>query len=187
MKPSNIFLESISIIVIGGCDEKEYFKDVEILGDNQNCRAPDFPKAVFGHPSVFQIGEEIVACGGIRNRGECFRIGEKNWLPFINLTNYRTHASSVSMSSRSFIFGGRYSRLSSEILQHNSDTWQQGPEIPYPGIESSCVIRLSENELIIIGGYTQNIAILNTENNTWRNTTIQLESIKFGHRCIYFM
>ena len=73
-------------------------------------------------------------------------------------------------------------------MRHDQEIWKEGPEIPDFGLDSGCGVRISDKELLIIGGYnTENrILRLTTDDDTWHETSIQLPHPKIYHRCIVY-
>ena len=84
-----------------------------------------------------------------------------------------------------YILGGdnSFSQTTSEFLPTGSTTWQVGPNIP-EGFTKGCAVKVSESELILIGGYrTRNRIIkLNVKTNVWTKLG-ELQEGRYAHAC----
>ena len=75
-------------------------------------------------------------------------------------------ASAETMPTGTYIFGSETSPTTSEFLRN--DVWQDGPVIPN-GFEGGCAIKISSNEIILIGGYgtMDRVAKFDVKTNTF--------------------
>lgn len=163
----------------------------EIVGEwKDECQIPNMPSmANYKIASIFLHQGRMIHCGGNINPGECFVLENGNWSHHSFLTKYRSCATAVSMKDKVYIFGGEDSTGSSEFLSHDSEDWQEGPSAPDNILAKACGARISDNELLIIGGNTfwNRIIKLTTEDNKWHQTNIQLQDGRSGgHACILF-
>ena len=62
----------------------------------------------------------------------------------------RYYATAVTMPTGTYIFGGEKSPTTSEFLRNG--VWQDGPVIPN-GFKQGCALKISPNEIILIGGH----------------------------------
>ena len=163
---------------------------VEILqGDqpNTNCKIPNLPQPIYGTPSMFQHGSEVILCGGSANDKNCFKLKESTWSPYNELKNSRVDATTISTNKATYIIGGRYSRATSEILNTDSDTWMSGPTLPNNHF-IGCGVQISDTELIVTGGYGTETQILrlNMKNSTWTESEISMVQGRRGHGCLFY-
>ena len=110
----------------------------------------------------------------------------EKWTLFNYLRHPRVHSAIIPMKTETYFLGGTASEsmTTSEILSHNSITWQEGPDIPEPGFNEGCGVRISDTEFLIIGGRnTKKILKFNTRSKEWSDTLLELQSEIVGHRC----
>ena len=86
-----------------------------------------------------------------------------------------------------YIFGGNISASTSDFLpKNNNKVWQAGPGIPN-GFQSGCGVKISAEELVLIGGYDDSDRMLkyNIKTRTFAvwNT---LKQGRFAHSCVLF-
>ena len=191
-----MFTDHTSVIVAGGEDFK-YLEVVEVFGNKLGCDIPDLPHQAYSQPSVFQLGQNIFVCGGTKysesdrphySMRQCYKLVDKKWIEYNSLISNRTFATHITTKTDEvYIFGGTYSPYDSEILRLNDTKWQKGPDIP-DGLDKGCGVRISETELLLIGGYKTSKRILKYTINDgkWHNTSIHLEIGRFSHRCILY-
>ena len=161
------------MIVAGGW-AKRVLSTVELLGD-PTCSLPKLTYGISDAPQMFLHGnKEVVICGGYPKKTSCLKLvnGAWNHFPELNKKRILGHVA-VSMEDKSFIFGGNDNRKSSEVMERGSGIWKEGPLIPGNGIDDSCGVAISKDEILLIGGYkTENQIIkYNMTSNTWKNET----------------
>ena len=182
----------ISIILAGGYNRQiGDLNDIEVLNENGQCNSPDLPSKIISSPAVFQHGENVLLCAGdVETNDKCLKLDrmKESWTPFNNLNFSRALSTMVQMKTETYLLGGGASEsmLTSEILSHYSNTWQKGPDIPEPGLNSGCAVKISDTEFLVIGGQQTYRRILkfNTHFKRWSNTSIELNVGRCGHRCI---
>ena len=181
-----------SIIVAGGWNGNS-LSSVELLGD-VNCSLPILPYAIRAGPQMFlhvnkEGNKEVVMCGGWPKKKSCLKLVNGAWNSFAELKRERSFGHVVaSIEERTFIFGDGYiNEKSSEVLEHGSDSWKEGPTVPGKGIDDGCGVAISKDELLLIGGDgTENRIIkYNVNSNTWNNET-SLETGREYHKCAWF-
>lgn len=91
------------------------------------------------------------------------------------------------MNEETYILGGS-SSYTSNILKHEKDIWQDGPEIPGLGLNHGCGVKVSNNAFFIIGGTESGSRILKftTDDTKWHNTSMKLNPGVEGLACIVF-
>ena len=186
------FAESTSIFVVGG-ENKGMLRSAEAIGV-QNCSIPWLHFAeVGGRPSVILTNQnEILTCGGLGNNiKHCMVLKQQKWFLHSNLQEKRNAASSVTMPDGVYIFGGTRNPKTSEFLPNESNSWQIGPEIPN-GHERGCAIKISDFEVILIGGYfgldgknLDRIIKLDANTNEWTDLG-KLQIGRYSHACAVF-
>ena len=183
-------LGNISIIISGGSNGiVGNLAEVEVLEEDGDCELPSLPYSIFTSPIIFQHGKDVLLCGGEDvNSKKCLKLDFFNslWIPFNNLSHPRVHSPAIQMKSETYLLGGTSpeSVMTSDILSHDSQTWKKGPDIPSPGLNEGCGVRISDTDFLIIGGRnTRRILRFNTESNEWSNPSIELQFERVGHRC----
>ena len=83
-----------------------------------------------------------------------------------------------------YIFGGSYSGTTSDFLPKFSNIWEVGPEIPGYGITDGCGVKISNTEIVLIGGYESMNRVLkyNTQTKEW-STMPNLIQGRRNHNC----
>ena len=177
--------ESNSILVVGGYDGNDLLTSVEVIG-NKKCSLPQLPFGIASQPSIILTNDnEILACGGSgKNKKQCLVLKEQKWEKHSDLNQIRLHASALTMPNGVYLFGGHGSQTTSEFLPNGSNTWQPGPDIP-DGHYRGCSVKISDFEILLIGGYDtrKRIIKLNTETNEW-TTLGELQEGIYAHACI---
>lgn len=151
-----------------------------------------FPSSIEGmsfKPSLVHNYRQIFLCGGSGNLQKCLTFKNGNWSNHSDLNEKRRYATAIFMQKGIYIFGGSESPTTWEWLPKGNTSWQMGNErIPYPGFYMGCGIRISANELLLIGGkYTEKqILKFNTNTNKFEKLTQTLEYGRNYHTCIKF-
>ena len=123
---------------------------------------------------------------------DCLKLDVKNatWTHFNSMSNAKSFSTVVQMNSRTYIVGGEEgsSLYSNNFLQHSSNGWQNGPNLPYHGLEGACGVMISDTLFLIAGGsFTpKQIQIFDTSNDIWYGHVIQLQQGRAFHQCIVF-
>ena len=150
------------------------------------------PIGISGQPSlVFTDNNETLLCGGYNNQQKCLELEENQWQEHSALKNPRQYASSLSLPSGVFIFGGVDSPTTWEWLPSEGPTeWISGTtNIPGFGLREGCAVRFSVNDSMIIGGYGTNERVLKFDSITKQFTNLGDEILNQGrwlHACTYF-
>ena len=155
-----------SIIITGGLlryaimddDFHVGCNDVETIGFNTSRLSP-LPSENSAHSLVLTNDFKIMSCGGsianddFDNRQKCFILEKENWVHHSTLSKARCSAIAITMPDGIYVFGGcGVNSTTSEFLPNGSKVWEQGPEIPEPGLWDTSGIKVSDEELLIIGG-----------------------------------
>ena len=168
-------------------------ENVEVLGDlEENCQIANLPERNLGS-TMFQHGTNVILCGGYGNfRDKCFSFGHYKWSYFNSFESYRSYSVGVSMKDALFTFGGNEVPSTSQLLRFNSTIWQKGPKIPDGGVNGGCGVRISDNTLLIIGGYRgmedlTRILKLNIDTGSWQDMyPFTMHQPRVNHACIVF-
>ena len=184
-------LDETDTFVVGGSHRTSSVNidldECESIEDS--CFLPNLPYPISDNPSLFKHGRDILLCGGEGNEQTCLKLQNHKWSPFNNLLQKRIGAAVVQMKDGVYIFGGYKTGgfNTSEFLTHDSDVWEQGPDIPY-GFQNGCGVRISDTELLLIGGEetANRVLKLNVQTNTWEPTSISLHQGRKEHSCILF-
>ena len=90
------------------------------------------------------------------------------------------------MPNGAYIFGGEDYPTASDFLPKSSMIWEHGPDIPDEGIQHGCGVRISDTELVLIGGYnTWNRVIrFNIQTSTWTSMPDLITGRRY-HSCAF--
>ena len=106
------------------------------------------------------LGNAPLLCGGY-NRDTCisYHQDSKRWIQSQTMVSKRDNAAGVKINSTSFwILGGddgSSNMDSTEFIIQGQTNGIPGPKLPY-GMSSMCAIKISENEIFVIGGFDGN-------------------------------
>ena len=182
------------MIVAAGQIRGSRISSVEMLGDT-TCSLPNLPYDINASPQMFlnvdrDGNKEVVICGGSPKKTSCYKLVNGTWTSFAELNKERFDGHvAVSLEDKTFIFGGNADGKSSEVLEHGSESWKVGPTVPGKGIEDGCGVAISNQELLLIGGYVfhtlKRIIRYNVTSNSWRNEP-SMETDRVYHKCALF-
>ena len=151
---------------------------------------PTLPKALSGHvvlaanrTNLMIIGGDtltgIMAMSGYRPKSGriCYILENGNWRCHSMLSHRRSKAVAISMSNGIYVFGGRGDincEKTYEFLSTDDSKWILYDDLPVLGFENGNGLRISPNQLILIGGRVRmfqeietQILMLNTQNKEW--------------------
>lgn len=163
-------------------------KSAELLHGPKSCRIPDLPEFSYGHVLLLTSnGDNILNCGGSRNKN-CYNleIQAERWNQHSILTQVRSFSTAVTMANGVYIFGGESSPTTSDFLpKNNNGVWQAGPAIPN-GFKWGCGLKISEEEILLIGGQGTEDRILhfNTRTNSFSTWESTLQQGRRRHSCV---
>jgi len=115
------------------------------------CALPDIPLPIDEIAVIMtegSNGKTILACGAT-----CYSLQKEGWRKHGGFTQTlygNLGAKAVTMSTGVFVFGdtGR-----SQFMKKGSEQWESGPSLHPKGLShSSCVAKISQDELLIMGG-----------------------------------
>ena len=179
--------DSNSVLIVGGVGAQ---RSSETLFTKQPCDVPNLPFDNFRHTLLLSAGDhKVLSCGGDIDAAHADVCFEKNaeigqWIFHSNLIQKRDLAIGISMPDGVYIFGGDQSQRTSDFLPKFSNIWEVGPEIPGYGITDGCGIRISNTEIVLIGGYESMNRVLkyNTQTKEW-STMPNLIQGRRNHNC----
>ena len=182
----------------------------EFIGSEQSCSISNLPYSIALKPTMFQLGREIVLCGGIRytflsimhlldysqyisfsiddnKLDKCLRYQNGKWSFYNKLVYPRAYHAGIATSRGLYMFGGGESPYTTEFLERGSTTWIEGPSIP-GGFKNGCVVQISDDELLLIGGEfnKSRILIINLLTNEFTESHISLIHGRLDHQCMVF-
>ena len=173
-------------------------KSAELLHGPKSCRIPDLPEAVSGHVLLLTSnGDNILSCGGYiesEYTKNCYNLeikGER-WNLHSTLTKFRPRSTAVTMPDGVYIFGGSSSQITGdspttyEVLPKNSNGhWQAGTTTIPNGFSFGCGVKISEENILLIGGFGTEDRILNynTNNNSFTPLESKLLQGRYQHSC----
>ena len=184
----HIFLLHPKILTIVYSILAEHLKSAELLHGPKGCSIPDLPEAVYYHVLLLTSNSEnILSCGGYSSNKNCYNldiVGQR-WNQHSTLTKERSYSTAVTMLNGVYIFGGTKSPTTSDFLpKNNNRVWQAGPIIPN-GFKNGCGLKISPEELLLIGGEGTEDRIMSF--NTRTNLFLTLGSLQQGryhHSCV---
>ena len=186
------YLLSEAVLVVGGkCDWSCRLKSSEVLlpsGGSRRCNVLDLPVPT-SWGSLITKSTEIHFCGGIPNGKECYKLIGGAWtLQSQKLAKERIDRMQVDMPGGSYIFGQVPGRTTSEFLSSDSNSWVAGPTVPGSEMTDGCVVKISNEDFLIIGGYdgkdySTRIVKFNTRSGTWEDHWGNLLQARDSHGC----
>ena len=185
------YLLSEAVLVVGGYDGS-YLKSSEVLlpsGGSRHCNEPDLPVAI-DDGSLITKSTDVLICGGDR-RNECYKLMGGEWTrQSQELATSRDDRMQVDMPGGSYIFDSDSGRTSSEFLASDSNSWVAGPTVPGRKMSSGCVVKISNEDFLIIGGkygrdYSTRIVKFNIRSGTWEDNWGSLLQARWSHGCTF--
>ena len=156
----------------------------EVIPSQHDCKIPSLPNWIGGtYPGdlISMINDgKILACvvGSI-----CLALQDGKWNYHSEFDFYYDDDTLVSMPNGNYLF-----HMEWKWLPTGSTTWQKGEMIP-GGAEASCGVQISDNELLLIGGFRENgrrILKFNTQTNKFETLTQKLQQGRIGAACIKY-
>jgi N-acetylneuraminic acid mutarotase len=171
-------LQDGTLLVTGGNDKSGSSSNTsETLTEvGWESNTPPLPVTLSGHCMVTVNSTNVMVIGGHQNdkisgKTLYFTVGEEDWTEGPELKNKRTFHSCGKIrrdkegQELSIIVAGGQdgsSYLSSvEILNEGDNEWQTGPELPF-GINWSQMVEDQNGGVVLIGGFSESIGILDT-------------------------
>ena len=151
------------MLVIGGFHNGNYLASTELITEDshQNCNVPSYPIPLWGHASsVVQDG--IVSCGGDLNGDDlntCKRLTKSgSWVSFPSMKSKRGFFGMKIVNGRLWAIGGVGGGENSmePIDPKNEDEWTK-QSLPFSA-SFHCLSELSEQRLIVTGGYDSGVS-----------------------------
>ena len=155
---------------------------------------PNFPDQIYASTGGLINNETPLICGGSRGGGdgatECFTIGKTEETTGIvtKMLESRLYPSSVVLDDRLWIYGGRTD--TSEFVYVDGRNSEFGPDVPEGIFDEACMVRISDTEVVIIGGGDNDG--LGSETHIYDTTTNQFTrgpdmlKKRVGHSCSLF-
>jgi len=145
--------------------------------------------------SLITKSTEIHFCGGSPNGKECHKFIDGAWTrQSQELATSRDDRMQVDMPGGSYIFDTVSSGTTYEFLASDSNNWVAGPTVPGRWMKKGCVVRISNEDFLIIGGYddrsddddrSTRIVKFNTRSRTWEDNWGSLLQARAFHGCTY--
>ena len=180
---------------------------VELVKTNSTPSFGQLPSERIGAVGAM-FGNAPILCGGdnesLNNSLDtCISYQESEWSQSYSMIQKRSYAASVQVNSSTFwILGGYYfdgSNVytdSTEFVIQGQSNGVPGPKLPY-NLLAMCAVKLSENEIFVIGGYAggytdtdmistgsrRDVWIYDPKNGFARHRGPSLIIGKHGHSC----
>ena len=142
---------------------------------------------VFAVGAMF--GNAPLLCGGEEKQSKldtCISYQDSQWSQSYSMIQKRRGAAGVKVNSSTFwILGGDDD--STEFIIEGQTNGVPGPKLPYD-LLAMCVVKLSENEIFVIGGRNGSITrnevwIYDPQNGYARNQGPSLNTGRYAHSC----
>ena len=158
----------------------------ELIPKRKNCAIPDLPIGIDGLSLLHTNDDKIMVCGGSNNVGTCLVLQHGQWKQDSYLFNRRHNATGISMPDAIYMIGQTYGKITWDWLSTGSTTWYASEGVS-DVFEFGCGVRLSEFEILLIGGYTTERRILKINFLTGTSQTVgHLHQGRYGHSCSLF-
>ena len=151
------------------------------------------------------FGNSPILCGGYKDFGSfprsldtCITYQDSQWSQSYSMILNRKGAAGVQVNSTTFwILGGYYFDASypsssvyidsTEFIIQGQSNGVPGPKLPY-GMLDMCVVKLSENEIFVMGGRNESsvrneVWIYDPQNGFARNQGPSLNTGRYAHSC----
>ena len=97
------------------------------------------------------------------------------WKEHSTLRDEREFHSVVVLPEGAYILGGKLNRYTSEFLPTGGTLWQEGPDIPSPGLSHACAVAIDSTRFVLIGGKVfnpsrdsvTNVRVYDSASSTW--------------------
>ena len=168
--------------------EKTFFLD-ELkpnLKYQSKCRIPDMPFKT-GH-NFMAVTSDFKLLSNEQKKVYVYKISKYGrWDHHSTMNKNRDFGSAVTMPNKLIVFGGNQDPTTMEILENGSNNWVMGPKIPGKGLNWGCAVKVSPNEIFVIGGKNTEAKILKFNIDTEEWTTLSdLERPRKYHSCAKF-
>ena len=141
------------------------------------------------------FGNAPILCGGYDGSGNyldtCISYHDSEWSQSHSMVRKRYIAAGVQINSTTFwILGGKdgYVLDSTEFIIQGQTNGDSGPKLPY-SLRLMCAVKLSENEIFVIGGrdgnydYRNEVWIYDPQNGFARTQGPSLTTARSHHSC----
>ena len=139
------------ILVIGGWSSSssstksvEFFSAVDDANP-RNCKLVDLSRGMY-YPTLNLVSEKMVAC----NNWACYIFEEGTWEHLQNTKVKRRYHTSVTISDRILLIGGKYSN-STEWIEVDGSPGSEGPFTVRHGYQH-CTMKISDEVVVVTGG-----------------------------------
>ena len=159
----------------GGKDvnSNNYFQTTEIYRvDGTWTNGPNLPTELHDHCQV-QVGTQVFIIGGRSGAGSSssiFLLENNGWREMSSMIQAREFHACVELLGKIYTIGGEHSITggisSVEIYDPNSDTWEDGPELPIPLFYAQAIT--FEDTIYLFGGQdNKQIFTLGSTSSMW--------------------
>ena len=104
--------------------------------------------------------KQVLFCGGEKDSGHagswCYQLRGNAWIKhsqWQDSSYKRSNRMQVTMPDGVYIFSMRNNKTTSDFLPRGSTNWQAGPTVPMGPMNYGCVVKISDEEFLIIGGW----------------------------------
>ena len=186
-----------SIVLVAGGDASNsgdrYSSEIIAENDSDRMKLPNLPKGTqTSRPSILKHNNTILYC----NYKTCLqlKLGHLTgtvWGHHSSLNKSRNYPSGVSTNNASFLFGAWSSGADSyEYMEFGSDVWKNGQTSLPTSFYHTCVVAVSNEQILLIGGYTSQNSYdnrtwsFNTLTHTFTQLSLELNTGRQYHACI---
>ena len=162
---------------------------VELVKTNSTPSFGQLPSNIRLYAVGAMFGNAPILCGGFLDDTCITYHQDSGWIHSHSLVHTRTIAAGVKVNSTTlWILGGLtgLSQNSTEFINQGQTKGIPGPKLPYE-MESMCAVKLSENEIFVIGGYggsyRNEVWIYDPQNGFARTQGPSLTKARSQHSC----
>ena len=191
-----LFFSVQRYLVVGGSEKMA--EVVEFITSNSTPSYGKLPTNRGGAVGAI-LGHAPIVCGG--NNGSrdsifdsCLIFENSQWNQRYSMNKTRGYPAGVQINSTTFWILGGYSsgsprvhRNSTEFIIEGQNNGVPGPKLPY-GLEDMCAVKLSEEEIFVIGGMNgshvmNEVWIYDQQNGYARSQGSSLNTKRQSHSC----
>ena len=160
-------------MVVGGRDDEyNYYSNAQLSSTTRSCSfLQNYTTAISGATGAIVFGQPMI-CGGYYYRSECYHHSKasNSWKFLTNMTTKRAYSASVPVNGMLLVMGGHDgdNRLATtEYVSLDSNPSQPGPDLP-TSQSQHCAVKLSNEQVMLLGGYPDKKSVIIFEPNTKR-------------------
>ena len=179
-------------MIAGGSIGSTMTEVVELDKTNSTPSFGRLPSKLIGAVGTM-LGNAPILCGGHNGSYKIYDIcisyqQDSGWIQSNSMIAARYYAAGLMLNTTTlWILGGVGQMGSTEFIIQGQTNGVHGPKLPY-GMRSMCALKISENEIFVIGGYDgsnyrNEVWIYDPQNGFARTQGPSLTTKRRGHSC----